>query len=245
MEAKHRFLISEISNQGYAFVKGREVKHARKVLRLSIGDLVVVFDEEGNEFLAKIKRYFSKEDMEVTLVEKLERKVEADKKIHLVMGLCRSKNFELALQKCTEIGISSIIPLETTRSILKGSDAVKKIPRWRNIALDAVKQSKRTNIPEISTPYTLESIFRERDINPRNSVVALISENNVYLRNVIDTIREEKEIYLFIGPEGGFADGEIAMFVSQNIPSISLGKRVLRAETAAIYLTSILFYELG
>lgn len=245
MKAKHRFLASEISDQGFAFVKGREVRHARKVLRLQIGDPVIVFDSEGNEFLGKVKRYYSKEDMEITLVEELEREVESVKNVHLVMGLCRSKNFELALQKCTEIGVASIIPLETTRSILKSSDALHKLDRWKDIALDATKQSTRVTIPEIMQPQTLETLFENYALNAENSIIAAVSENQQGLRDISENLKSAEDIFIIIGPEGGFTDEETSLVKSKGVNIITLGKRVLRAETAAIYLTAILFYELG
>ncbi len=245
MKAKHRFLASEISDQGFAFVKGREVRHARKVLRLQIGDPVIVFDSEGNEFLGKVKRYYSKEDMEITLVEELERDVIPDKNVHLIMGLCRSKNFELALQKCTEIGVASIIPLETTRSILKTSDALHKLDRWKDIALDAAKQSTRVTIPEIMQPQTIETLFENYALNSGNSVIAAVSEKQSTLKDVSKNLQMAEDLFIIIGPEGGFTDEEISLVQSNGVNVITLGKRVLRAETAAIYLTSILFYELG
>ena len=245
MKAKHRFLASEISDQGFAMVTGREVKHARKVLRLQIGDQILVFNKEGKEFVGKVKQYYSKEDMEVELVEEIERDVESVKDIHLVMGLCRSKKFELALQKCTEIGIASIIPLETSRSILKTEDAHKKIDRWEKIAIDAAKQSTRVSIPEIKQPQDFETFFQNCALNSGNAVMAAVSEDRQNFKDISANFVNAEDLFIIIGPEGGFTDEEVRFAEEKGINVVTLGKRVLRAETAAIYLSSVLFYELG
>lgn len=243
MKAKHRFLASDIRGD-VAFVKGREVNHARRVLRLGAGDPVTVFDISGNEFLGKVIQYTSKEDMQVEIVEALERESESNVRIHLVMSLCRSKNFELAIQKCTEIGVSSIIPLQTERSILTQDDANRKIQRWKDIAIDAVKQSHRTLIPEIKPAENIETLFANYDLNSENSVIAAVSEKEMTIRDSLENLRESENVYFLIGPEGGFSEKEVKFVTEKGLPAVSLGKRVLRAETAAIYLAAVLFYEL-
>lgn len=242
---KHRFLASKITNGGYAFVEGREAIHGRKVLRLKAGDQIIIFDLDGNEYKAEMLRYHSKEKFEAKLLEEIVRDVEMEVSVHLVMGLCRSKNFELALQKCTELGVKSFIPLETDHSILKKDNAANKLARWDEIVLDACKQSGRTAIPEISAPQDLESLFSNLEITEKNSIVAALSENSRDLGSIITKLKSdnEKDLFIFIGPEGGFSDKEKQLFQDKNLNMADLGNRVLRAETAAIFVSSIISYE--
>lgn len=243
MAVKHRFLVDKVTRGGFAFVEGREVYHARKVLRLKAGDRIILFDEEGNEYEAEMLRYHSKEKMEAKVLGELERDVEMTERIHLVLGLCRSRQFELALQKCTEIGVHSIIPLETDHSILKSEDAGKKIDRWEKIVLDATKQSARTHVPKVNFPQTLEALVQNFDITADNTLFASVSDNVVSLKDGVKKIGRADDIYVVIGPEGGFSPKEMKFAEEQNWNFVSLGKTVLRTETAAIFLTSILSYE--
>lgn len=241
---KHRFLVDTITRGGFAFLKGREVRHARKSLRLKAGDRVILFTNDGQEFEAEVLRYHSKEDMELKVLEEVVRDVEMSKKIHVVLGLCRSKNFELALQKCTELGVASFIPLQTDRSILKLEDAERKLDRWNDIVLDATKQSTRTSPPEVMSPQTLESLISNFGLNELNTLFASVKEGVLNLHDAIENVSNENNIYILVGPEGGFSDREIEFAKSQTWNFVSLGKRVLRVETAAIFMSSVLAYEL-
>jgi len=215
-----------------------------KVLRLGEGDKITLFDELNNEYLVEVLRYHSKQKLEGKVLEVRESDVEMKVEVTLVLALSRSKNFELALQKCTELGMSKVIPIETERSILKVPEAMRKLERWEKILVNATKQSLRVDIPQVMQPLEFEQVFENYDVVAENTLFAALSDKNIPIKKQIESIDKDKEIFVFIGPEGGFTEQETALAIEKGITPVGLGRRTLRTETAAIYVVSVLSYEL-
>ena len=223
-----RFKIDGVRN-GEAFLRGQEARHALKVLRLKKGDEIIVFDGEGREYLAVIDAA-SPTSVRVKIVE--ETNVNRDSSLHstLFMGITNKlQKFELALQKATELGVTEVVPVVCSRSsvarIVKNWDG--KLRRWREIAVNAAKQCGRSVLPEIKEPVRLPEIEANADLS-----FVLWEKGGKSFRDYQGY--SATSVSFLVGPEGGLEREEIELLKDRGFKPIYLGKRILRAETAAI-----------
>lgn len=201
------------------------IYHLTKVLR-NTNKTFRLADTEGSIFLCNLIN-----NKEAIVNELLDENNELDCDITVILALYKSDKFELTIQKLTELGVKIIIPYNAVRSVVKETKADKKLERYKKIAMEAAEQSHRNFVPEILSAINLEDIEKYKsDLN----FVAYEKEDNSEL-----TLKAKSITYI-IGPEGGFTEKEISKLIELGFTSISLGKRILRAETAAIYLTSII-----
>ncbi len=234
-----RFKIENIKN-GIGFLRGKEARHAIKVLRLSVGDEVIVFDGSGNEYLAKIEA-LSTSGLRLKILEKLEIDRESPLKTRLYLGLTNKlSSFELALQKATELGVNEIVPVICKRSSF--GDKIKnwegKLQRWRYILTNAAKQCGRNVIPEIYEPIFL------KDVNPEMEL------NFVMWEVGGQSLKKYQEYYpksvsILIGPEGGLEKEEVDSLIEKGFKVTTLGKRILKVETAAIVSLALVQFMWG
>lgn len=230
--------------ENYIVFQGENYKHMIQVLRMEIGKQVWISDGVQTEYLSKIVEI---EETEVIL-EILETKTfssESPLKIHLCQGLPKADKMDYIVQKNTELGIASIQPISMDRCIVKldAKKAIKRQERWQKIAEEAAKQSKRSIIPEIKPLISLSKWFEEN--KEKIIVVPYEDEIQVGIKKFAQENPEIKELFLFIGPEGGFEATEIAKLKLNKAIIVSLGKRILRTETAGIAANAILQYALG
>lgn len=226
---------------------GEDVKHISNVLRMQKGEQVLIGSKETLvTYLTEIE-HIEKEKVVAKIIEKLDTQIESNVEIDLYQGLPKADKMELIIQKTTEIGVSKIIPVDMVRCIVKldEKDAKKKIERWQKVAEGAAKQSKRSKIPEIKNKIKikdLENIIGQYDA----FIVAYEEENEVTLKQELKNLKEQEEykIGILVGPEGGITKEEIERLRSYNAKVVTLGKRILRTETAPIVLTSNIIYEL-
>lgn len=226
---------------------GEDVKHISSVLRMQKGEQILIGSKETLEtYLTEIEQ-IEKEKVVAKIIEKLDTQTESNVEIDLYQGLPKADKMELIIQKTTEIGISKVIPVDMVRCIVKldEKDAKKKIERWQKVAEGAAKQSKRSKIPEIKNKIKikdLENIISQYDA----FIVAYEEENEVTLKQELKKLREQEKykIGILVGPEGGITKEEIEKLTSYNAKVVTLGKRILRTETAPIVLTSNIIYEL-
>jgi 16S rRNA (uracil1498-N3)-methyltransferase len=215
-----------------------EARHLREVLRLKPGDEVTVFDGEGKEFRARLAQA-RREFAELELDEQIEpARPESPLRITLAVALLKGEKFDLVVQKATELGVTKIVPLTTRYADIKlrdASDAGKRVARWQRIALEAAKQSGRAVVPQIEGPGPLESVF-----SPSNPCL-LFSEKGGHGLTQIDT----DNITAIIGSEGGWTDEELDQARAKGVRIITLGGRILRAETAAITAAALLQHRFG
>ena len=188
-----------------------------------------------------------KERVITTIVEKIQTKVESNVEINLYQGLPKAEKMELIIQKTTELGIYKIIPIDMIRCVVKldEKDQKKKIERWQKIAETASKQSKRDIIPKIENKIKIKEVIekiKEYDM----FIVAYEEENNITLKQVLKDISNKNsyKIGILVGPEGGIDIKEIDLLRENGATIVSLGKRILRTETAPITMTSNILYEL-
>ena len=226
---------------------GEDVKHISNVLRMQKGEQILIGSKETLEtYLTEIEQ-IEKEKVVAKIIEKLDTQTESNVEIDLYQGLTKADKMELIIQKTTEIGISKVIPVDMVRCIVKldEKDAKKKIERWQKVAEGAAKQSKRSKIPEIKNKIKikdLENIISQYDA----FIVAYEEENEITLKQELKKLREQEKykIGILVGPEGGITKEEIEKLTSYNAKVVTLGKRILRTETAPIVLTSNIIYEL-
>lgn len=237
---------SQIENDKIV-ITGEDVKHISSVLRMQKGEQILIGSKETLEtYLTEIEQ-IEKEKVVAKIIEKLDTQTESNVEIDLYQGLPKADKMELIIQKTTEIGISKVIPVDMVRCIVKldEKDAKKKIERWQKVAEGAAKQSKRSKIPEIKNKIKikdLENIISQYDA----FIVAYEEENEVTLKQELKKLREQEKykIGILVGPEGGITKEEIEKLTSYNAKVVTLGKRILRTETAPIVLTSNIIYEL-
>jgi 16S rRNA (uracil1498-N3)-methyltransferase len=213
-----------------------EARHLREVLRLKPGDEVSVFDGEGKEFRARVAQA-RRESAELDLDAEIQpARPESPLQITLAVALLKGEKFDLVVQKATELGVTKIVPLMTRFADIKlrdESDASKRVARWQRIALEAAKQSGRAVVPEVSLPVSFESVL--------NTGCLLFSEREGQGLTRIET----DFVTAIVGSEGGWSDEELDLARAAGAQIITLGGRILRAETAAITATALLQHRFG
>ena len=224
---------------------GEDVNHIKNVLRYKAGDELTICDESEQRYLAKI-RELSNECITLDIEEKIDFSTEPSVKIILIQGLPKSDKMDLIVQKCTELGAEKIIPVIMERTVVKidGSNGAKKVERWNKIALEASKQCGRTKIPTVEKIVNLENIVENLskydivivpyECEKENTIKAVLRNTDTNIGNVA----------IVIGPEGGFSEKDISILEKlPNVKKVSLGKRILRTETAGIATAAMLLYE--
>ncbi len=215
-----------------------ETRHLRDVLRLHVGDEVSVFDGDGREYRCSILE-IEKKNSEVLIVEETApSSPESPLDITVAATILNGEKYDLIIQKAVELGVSRLIPLNTVRCDVKLKDAEKRMGRWRRIALEATKQSGRAKLMQISEPYAFIDLIP--DLKGENAV--MFSE-----RDGVDfsSIAADKKITALYGPKGGWDDSELVSAAKHGINIVTLGGRILRAETASIAITAILQHRFG
>jgi 16S rRNA (uracil1498-N3)-methyltransferase len=192
------------------------------VFRKKIGDEIVLLDNSGFEYLAEIVS-MNKKEVNVKILNKKEVENVLKNEVILFASLIKKDKFEWVLEKCTELGISKFVPVISERSEKKGLN----IDRARKIIKEASEQSERGFMPEICEPITLDEATKELDYE----AVALHLTGGIFNTEQLKSI---KKLGLFIGPEGGWGERDLELFKKNNIPLVTLGTQVLRAETASV-----------
>jgi 16S rRNA (uracil1498-N3)-methyltransferase len=219
-----------------------EARHLRDVLRLQSGDEVYVFDGLGREFRCTVAGA-SRAGVELRIAAEVEpAKPESQLQLNLCVALLKGEKFDLVVQKTTELGISKVTPLITRYAdihLRDQSDATKRVARWQRIALEAAKQSGRAFVPEVSLPVAFESVLEVAGTG------VMFSERG---GESLESLRKQstvRALTALVGSEGGWSDEEIETARARNFHVITLGGRVLRAETAAIAVTTLLQHHFG
>lgn len=225
-----------------------DVNHIINVLRLKKGDEIQICNiDDSKNYIAKIIEH-KKEEVICEIKSEINKTTEPKVKIDIYQGLPKADKMELIIQKTTEIGVRSIIPVSMERSIVKinAKDEEKKIQRWQKISEVAAKQSKRDIIPKIENCIKLNEVLDRID-NYTKFIVAYEEEKSNTLKQVLKDIKIKDEsnvkIGVLIGPEGGIDEKEIQL-LKDKVSVVTLGSRILRTETAPIVLVSNIIYEL-
>ncbi|MGE5173664.1 MAG: 16S rRNA (uracil(1498)-N(3))-methyltransferase [Betaproteobacteria bacterium] len=225
----------------HILVSGEDVPHIATVLRMKIGDEILLCDGQGAEYLARISS-LNKKEVKAEVVSQSKRDVSSPR-IILGQGLPKSDKMDFIVQKATELGVADIVPLITERTIVKVKDEEKRIIRWQKIAREAAMQSNRLDIPRVERMQTITNFVRTLEAGPRTLLVLPWEEGTEPIKNVLRQNPDVKNIVVLIGPEGGFSSAEAAMAKEEGFHLVSLGPNILRTETAAIAVLSMIGYE--
>ena len=243
----YQFFVEPSQIQGNRIViTGSDFNHIKNVLRMKAGEEIAVSNGmDGKEYRCGIEG-FSEEEVICTLRFIKEDGVELPSRIYLFQGLPKADKMELVVQKAVELGACEIIPMATGRAVVKLDEkkAKAKTARWQGIAEAAAKQSKRGIIPRITEVMSMkEAIAYAESIDVR-LIPYELAENMAKTKEIINGIRPGESVAVFIGPEGGFEEKEIAAAMDGGCIPITLGKRILRTETAGFTVLSWLMYHL-
>lgn len=236
---------SENINDNSIIIDGTDVNHMKNVLRLKIGEQVMVNGGNNKDYLCQILSY-EEERAILDILKTIDSDRELSADIYLFQGLPKGDKMELIIQKCVELGVHEIIPVAMRRCVVKLDDkkAESKIKRYQAISESAAKQSNRSIIPQINRVMSFKEALDYAGTMDIAFVPYELAEGMDTLKEVISEIHSGMKIGIFIGPEGGFETGEIELAMSKGMRSVSLGRRILRTETAGMTIMSILMYHL-
>lgn len=241
----YRFFIdlNQIDHE-HAVIQGSDVNHITNVLRLKSGERIVLCDGQGQDYICALET-LTKEEIHCKIIEQSKSRSELPIKVTLVQGAPKQDKMELIVQKCVELGVYQINPVEMKHSIVKYDDKKvdKKIERWQSIAEAAAKQSKRGIIPVVngfqSWKKTLEWLKQFDHV-----IIPYEHEEGISkTRKIMSGLRANDTVAIVIGPEGGFDSCEIADLIQIGGETVSLGNRILRTETAGIATLAMIVYQ--
>jgi 16S rRNA (uracil1498-N3)-methyltransferase len=242
------FVESKQINDNQIIINGEDVNHIKNVLRLSVGEKIKICDKDlSKNYISQIEE-ITNQDIKCSILEEVDGEAEGNVELHIYQGLPKADKMELILQKGTELGVTKFIPVSLKRCIVKldGKDAVKKIDRWQKITEVASKQSGRDRVPQVANIETINDICNSiKDFDLVMLAYELEEEN--YIKTELLKIKGTKENYkiaIVIGPEGGIDESEAIKLRDAGAKVVSLGKRILRTETVALQVSSIVMYEL-
>ena len=239
----HSFFASNENFSGDSVVlTGTDASHIRTVLRLQAGDKVQVLDGKGSLYVVQLTDVKAKSVKgEVVSSEKVN--TESPLKIHLGQSLIKGNKFDVVLRKSVELGVKTITPLMTDRTVVK-SDGNKKIARWQKIAEESCKQCGRSSIPKVSRSIIKLDVFCQQGSEADLKLMFWELERENSLKD-INPEKTPLSVSVLIGPEGGFTIEEVETARSHGFQTVSLGPRILRAETAPLVVLSLLQSKWG
>lgn len=243
-----KFFVNNINVKNNNIIIEKDYNHIKNVLRKNVGDELEICNiDNSKNYLCTIQNITDKE-VECKIKNEITDNTESNIKISVIQGLPKAEKMELIIQKSVELGAYDIIPLEMKRCVvkLKEKDAFKKIQRWQKISEVASKQCGRNIIPKVKDIYNIKKVCNEIS-NYDAVIVAYENEEENNLKDEIENLKKVENISniaIIIGPEGGFEYSEIETLKKAGAKIVTLGKRILRTETVAISLISILMYEL-
>ena len=245
------FVKEEQIQENQIIILGQDVKHIKKVLRAKIGDeLQICNSQNGENFLCEIDN-LEEEKIICQIKEKIQEQVESNIEVTIFQGLPKADKMEYIIQKSVELGVYDITPVEMKRCVVKlnEKDKSKKIERWQKISEVAAKQCGRDIIPQINNIINIKNIcnlIQEYDM----VLVAYENEEKNTLKEQLENIKKQNnskskvKIGIIIGPEGGLEEKNVETLKENGAKVITLGRRILRTETVALNVLSIIMYEL-
>ena len=239
------FLEKNNIREDKATIRGSEARHIGRVLRLGVGDTLYLLDEDGCEYQAIIIAKSSKA-VEVELLRKNPPRDDSPITVILGQALPKAQKMDYIVQKATELGVSTIIPFFTVRTVISLDDqrSKKRQGRWQKIAMEATKQCGRLVAPRIEDVMPFKEVLKKYSDNLLK-IILWEDEKNIKLKEVLRRNQPPQNVIFLIGPEGGFTDDEVDIAREAGFQSVSLGRYILRTETAGLCLLGILQYEWG
>ena len=243
----HRFFVEEPAMGANSItITGGDVNHIKNVLRMSVGEKICVINGQNNkEYYCEITA-LGNNAVDTRICEIRESDQELANEIVLFQGLPKSDKMELIIQKAVELGVHTIVPVSTDRTVVK-LDAKKeanKRKRWMSISESAAKQSGRLRIPEVTQVVSFREALEMAGKMDVRLIPYELAEGMEKTREIMSGIQPGQSVAVFIGPEGGFESSEIEKAREIGVQSITLGKRILRTETAGLVTLAMLVYNL-
>ena len=226
------------------YIDGQEARHILNVMRLGLNDKVVVFDGTGKEYIGFINDVKPK-SLKIEIVSTKTPRAEDAPRITLVQAIPKKEKMDYIVEKSTELGVHRIIPVISERTVVRPEKdkRANKVIRWRKIARESAKQCGRVDVPEVKDVQKFFNVIDE--VNSYDlALLACLSGDTIGIKQAISNFAAGN-ILVFIGPEGDFTPEEIIMAGNTSCKFISLGKRVLKSDTAGIFVLSVLNYELA
>lgn len=242
----YQFFVEPENIQGKRIViTGSDVNHIKNVLRMTVGEEINVSNGiDGKEYRCAIEELGDEIVCSLRFIK--EENIELPCKVYVFQGLPKADKMEMVIQKTVELGACEIIPVSMKRCVVKLDEkrAAGKIARWNEIAKAAAKQSKRAIVPTVHEMLSFKQALEYADKLDIKLIPYEMAEGMDYTREVIEKIQPGQSIGFIIGPEGGIDDTELSAATKAGFDTITLGKRILRTETAGLTLMSILMYHL-
>ncbi|XCP83410.1 16S rRNA (uracil(1498)-N(3))-methyltransferase [Roseburia hominis] len=241
----HFFVTPSQVKEKVIYIEGSDVNHMKNVLRLRIGEQVEISDGNNLKYLCRVAVY-EDDGAVLDILQRKEADTELKSDLYLFQGLPKGDKMEWIVQKAVELGAHEIIPVAMKRSVVKldAKKAEKKVQRWNSISESAAKQAGRSQVPAVTMVMSYaEALNKAKELD----LVLLpyeLAEGMEGTRKIIRSIRRGQSVGIFIGPEGGFEKEEVEAAREMGAQVITLGKRILRTETAPLAVLSILMFEL-
>lgn len=243
----HFFVDPSAIGEGKVKITGADLNHMKNVLRMKTGEAVLISDCTGKDYNCQIESYAEGEGILEILSENEDSK-ELPSRIWLFQGLPKSDKMEVIIQKAVELGAAGVIPVATRNAVVKldAKKAEAKVRRWQAIAESAAKQSKRSYIPQVGMVMSLKEAFSyiEEQKFDLSMIPYELEKGMDGIKQVLGRLAPGQQIAVFIGPEGGFDEEEIKLALKMGVKPVSLGKRILRTETAGPAILALLMMKL-
>jgi 16S rRNA (uracil1498-N3)-methyltransferase len=242
-----RFLVEAIKpSMDRLTITGREARYINNVLRMKKGQELIIMDGKGQSFACAIEKV-SYQEVKVRIKGPLPAQISSPIRITLCQALIKAQAMDYIIQKATELGVGAIRLFSSERTVIKiePARAAAKISRWRKIMESACQQSNRADLPSLEPPVPFEEMLES---TPKNDILKILlweNEETLGLKEIFNRPSLPPHIWAVVGPEGGFAPNEIDAARKSGFQTVGLGNRILRADTAALSLLSIIQYEWG
>ncbi len=223
-----------------ATITGSEQHHLRNVLRTTSGEMIRIIDGQGNVYTAEILDTPTKRSSSIARIQTHEFQAPRLPTLTLFQGLPKNDKMELILQKTTELGVTQIVPLHSERALQKPSQ--NRYERWHRVVISATKQCKRAWLPELCNAQQFEASLSQLEKFSRCLLLSPHAEGP-HIKTVLREIPNPNALALFVGPEGGFSNREITVAIESGCIPVTLGRNILRTETAAIVAVAVTAYE--
>jgi 16S rRNA (uracil1498-N3)-methyltransferase len=241
-----RYFVEFDSSETLVHLRGEEVHHIKNVMRMKIGDAVYLSNQQVVYYA--VIQAIHQDEVVCELQYEVKKNVELPIKVAIAQGLPKSDKFELVIQKTTELGVQELIPVTSERSIIKldAKKEGKKLERYQKIAKEASEQSHRMMIPTIQPVMSVSELIKySQSFTYKCLAYEATTERDEHnLFTILNEVKEGDSLLVFIGPEGGISEKELERLVDNGFTIVSLGRRILRTETAPIFLMSAVVYQL-
>jgi len=242
----HRFFIppDQIS-AGRVSLTGETARQVYSVLRLHSGARITVLDDSGLEYLVELEAV-ERSSALGRVLESQPCNTEPQTRLTIYLGLTQREKFEYALQKCTEAGAAGFVPVISSRTLVQDpAETARKLPRWRQIVQEAAEQSNRGRLPVVHPPLHWKEALQHAATRHARSFLLWEGEHTASLRSALADVQPGSTLAAIIGPEGGLSETEAELAVHTGCVPVSLGRRILRMETAALAAALLILYQLG